>query len=611
MAAPLLSLQDISLTFGGTPVFESADLFVFERDRVCLVGRNGSGKSTLLKIAAGLIEPDGGDRFVKPGVTTRYLEQEPDFSGFDTTLAYAQAGLPPTDDAHKALILLQELGLTGEENPAHLSGGEARRAAIARALAAEPEILMLDEPTNHLDIAVIAWLENALARTRSALVLISHDRAFLSALTRRTVWIDRGQSRSLDRGFAHFEAWRDTVLEEEETAAHKLDRKIVAEEHWVRYGVTARRKRNVRRMAQLADLRKQAKERRRAPGVAALSVAEGQTSGKLVVEADTITKAYDGRDIVKDFSIKIQRGDRIGLVGPNGAGKTTLIKLLTGGLAPDAGRVRLGTNLDMVTLDQQRASLKPTDTLKDALTGGRGDSIMVGDQQRHVMGYLKDFLFLPEQVRSPVSALSGGERGRLALAIALAKPSNLLVLDEPTNDLDLETLDLLEETIAGYSGTVLLVSHDRDFLDRIVTSVITPSPDGPPGSWTEYAGGYTDMLAQRGSAPGSTKTPKASDTAKNTSPKNASPETAPKRAPSKAKLSFKDKHALDTLPAKMEQLSADIEKLEAELADPDLFTTNPDRFAAASTALADAHTALSDAEDQWLELEMKREELGG
>ncbi len=609
-AAPLLSLQDIHLTFGGTPLFEGADLFVFERDRVCLVGRNGSGKSTLLKIAAGLVEPDRGDRFVKPGVTVRYLEQEPDFTGYATTRAYVEAGLSPTDDPHNATLRLLDVGLNGDETPQTLSGGEGRRAALARVLASDPDVLLLDEPTNHLDITAIAWLESALARSRAALVLISHDRAFLSALSRRTVWIDRGRSRNLDQGFAHFEAWRDKVLEEEAAEAHKLDRKIAAEEDWVRYGVTARRKRNVRRMAELAALRQRRREARSAPGAAKLAASEGAASGKLVMEAESVSKAYDDREIVRDFSIKVLRGDRVGVVGPNGAGKTTLLRLLTGTLEPDQGRVRLGTNLEMVTLDQQRASLKPEDTLIDALTGGRGDMIMVGGQQRHVMGYLKDFLFLPEQARSPVSALSGGERGRLALAIALAKPSNLLVLDEPTNDLDLETLDLLEDTLAGYAGTVLLVSHDRDFLDRIVTSVIITDPEADHGVWTEYAGGYTDMLAQRGAMPGGKKA--QSGEAKGAiSRETSAGASAASPSAKAAKLSYKDKYALETLPRKMDDLTAEIAALEAKLADPNLFTRDPDAFAQTSTALADAQAALGAAEDQWLELEMKREALEG
>ncbi len=604
-AAPLLSLQDVHLTFGGTPLFEGAELFVFERDRLCVVGRNGSGKSTLMKIAAGKVEPDRGDRFVKPGVTIRYLEQEPDFAGFATTLDYAAAGLAHAEDLHRAQTLLIELGLTGEEDPALISGGEARRAAIAAALAPDPDVLLLDEPTNHLDIAVIEWLETTLARSRAALVLISHDRAFLSTLTKRTVWVDRGQSRHLDRGFADFEAWRDKLFTEEEVAAHKLDRKIAAEEDWVRYGVTARRKRNVRRMAELAELRRQKRERRRVQGVAKLDAAESAMSGKLVIEADRVSKSFD-RPIVTDFSVKVARGDRVGLVGPNGAGKTTLLALLTGALAPDQGTVRLGTNLDIVALDQLRSTLKLSDTLTETLTGGRGDMVNVGGQQRHVMGYLKDFAFSPEQARSPVSALSGGERGRLSLAAALAKPSNLLVLDEPTNDLDLETLDLLEDALAAYAGTVILVSHDRDFLNRLVTSVIAPAGPTPTGQWIEYAGGYTDMISQRAEdqTAGSTTAPESAGPGR----KKANDAPKPKTT---SKLSYKDKYALETLPQKIDQLTAAIASHAAALADPDLFTRDPAAFETASQALAAAQADLEAAETHWLELEMKREELEG
>jgi len=495
MAPPLLTLQDIHLTFGGTPLLEGAELAIGERERVCLVGRNGSGKSTLLKIAADTVEADRGTRFAQPGATIRYLAQEPDLTGFATTLAYVEAGLAPGDDPHRARYLLGQLGLTGDEEPARLSGGEARRAALARVLAPAPDILLLDEPTNHLDLPAIEWLESELASSRSALVLISHDRRFLEKLSRATVWLDRGTTRRIERGFAAFEEWRDQVLEEEEREQHKLGRKIVAEEHWMRYGVTARRKRNMRRVGLLAAMRKDFREHRGAVGTVKIQVTEAELSGKLVAEAERVSKSYGDTPIVRDFSIRIQRGDRIGLVGPNGAGKTTLLKMLTGELAPDAGKITLGVNLQMAALDQGRETLDPDTSVRDTLTGGRGDSVFVGGQTRHVVGYMRDFLFAPEQAGTAVSALSGGERGRLTLARALAKPSNLLVLDEPTNDLDLETLDLLEEMIDDYPGTVLLVSHDRDFLDRTVSAVIV-SEGG--GRWNAYAGGYTDMVAQRG-----------------------------------------------------------------------------------------------------------------
>ncbi|MBR0678110.1 ABC-F family ATP-binding cassette domain-containing protein, partial [Roseomonas alkaliterrae] len=494
-APPLLLLSDIRHGFGSTRLLDGASLSVAPGERLALVGRNGSGKSTLLRIAAGLIEPDGGTRFVQPGATLRYLEQEPDLSAFADVAAYVRAGAGPADDPHRARYLLEQLGLTGEEEPRALSGGETRRAALARALAPAPDILLLDEPTNHLDLPAIEWLEAELAAMNGALVLISHDRRFLEGLSRAMVWLDRGTTRRLERGFAHFESWRDQVLEEEERDAQKLARKIVREEHWLRYGVTARRKRNVRRLENLHALRAKRRERVAAPGRVAMEAAEAAGSGSLVIAAEGISKAYGGRSVVRDFSTRIMRGDRVGIVGPNGAGKTTLLAMLTGVLAPDSGQVRLGTGLEMAGLDQRRASLDPSLTLAEALTEGRGDQVHVNGQPRHVIGYMKDFLFTPEQARTPLSALSGGERGRLMLARAFARPSNLLVLDEPTNDLDLETLDLLQELVADYAGTVLLVSHDRDFLDRTVTSVIAWEGEG---RWVEYAGGYSDLVAQRG-----------------------------------------------------------------------------------------------------------------
>src|SRR5579872_4401494 len=543
MAPPLIQLKDIALTFGGTPLLADVELSVSAGERLCLIGRNGSGKSTLLKIVAGIIKPDHGSRFVQPGVTVRCLPQEPDFAGFATTLAYVEAGLGPGDGRHPARYLLEQLGLRGDEDPAHLSGGEARRAALARVLAPSPDILLLDEPTNHLDLTTIEWLERELDTRRGALVLISHDRRFLSNLSRATAWLDRGQIRQIDRGFAAFEAWRDEVLAEEEREQHKLDRKIVDEEHWLRYGVSGRRKRNVRRLGNLRALRQQRRDYRGQAGNASLAATEAERSGRLVIEARNISRTYGERKIVDNFSIRIQRGDRVGIVGPNGAGKTTLIEMLTGANPPDSGSVRFGANIEMATLDQHRESLDPTSTLAEALTGGRGDHVMVGGKPKHVVGYMKDFLFSEEQRRTPLEALSGGERGRLMLARALAKPSNLLVLDEPTNDLDLETLDVLEEMLGDYAGTVLLISHDRDFLDRVVTSVIAPEGNG---RWIEYAGGYTDMLTQRG-ADLKREATKAQAPAEKKEERPAAPASASRR-----KLSFNEKHALETLPNKME-----------------------------------------------------------
>jgi ABC transport system ATP-binding/permease protein len=604
MPPPLLHLQNIRLTFSGKPLLESAELAVSPGDKLCLVGRNGSGKSTLLKIAAGEIEADGGKRFMQPGASVRYLPQEPDFAGYKTALDYVEAGLGPGDDEYRARYLLEQLGLTGLEDPANLSGGEARRIALARVLAPQPDILLLDEPTNHLDLPTIEWLEGELASLRSAMVLISHDRRFLENLSRGIVWLDRGQTKRLDRGFGEFETWRDQVLEEEERERHKLDRKIVNEEHWVRYGVTARRKRNQKRMAGLADLRQQVREARQVTGNVRISVAEGRKSGALIVEAEDIGKTYGERVIVKDFSTRIARGNRVGVAGPNGSGKTTLIKMLTGALAPDSGVIRLGASLELASLDQKRMTLDPMTTLADALTGGGSDTLIINGERKHVIGYMKDFLFAPEQARTPVGKLSGGERGRLTLARALALPSNLLVLDEPTNDLDLETLDLLQEMVADYPGTVIVVSHDRDFLDRVSTSLIAPEGEG---RWQEYAGGYSDMVAQRGAAVTSAdvkllKTPEAVGKAAGARPATAT---------SKRKFSFKEKHALETLPKRMDELHGVKRALGEKLADAKLFARDPAGFQKASIALAKAHADLVKAEEEWMTLEMLREEIGG
>jgi ABC transport system ATP-binding/permease protein len=599
---PLLLLQAVALTFGGTPLIESADLSVSPGERACLVGRNGSGKSTLLKIAAGLVEADRGTRFLQPGTTVRYLPQEPDLSAFPTTLAFVEAGLGPGDDPYRARYLLEQLGLTGEEGTARLSGGEARRAALAQVLAPAPDILLLDEPTNHLDLPAIEWLESELKSLRSAVVLISHDRRFLESLSQATIWLDRGITRRLERSFTSFEVWRDETLEQEEVERHKLDRKLAAEADWLRYGVTARRKRNVRRLANLHAMRQERREQRRAVGTPTMTLAEAEQSGTLVVEAEAVSKSFDSRPIVEDLSLRILRGDRLGIVGQNGAGKTTLINLLTGQLAPDQGRVRLGANLQMVTLDQRRESLDPAATVVETLTGGRGDTVVIGGQAKHVIGYMKDFLFSPEQARTPVGVLSGGERNRLMLARAFARPSNMLVLDEPTNDLDLETLDLLQEMITDYAGTVILVSHDRDFLDRTISSVLMAEGEG---RWLEYAGGYTDMIAQRGQGVQARPVERA---ARDKSAKEPPPASA---AAPKRKLSFHEQHELKTLPTRMTGLEAKIAKLQEVLADPTLYGRDPASFEKASTMLASLQADLAAAEDRWLGLEMLRAELEG
>jgi ABC transport system ATP-binding/permease protein len=596
---PLLQLRDTGLTLGGAPLLDGAELSISAGDRIAVVGRNGSGKSTLFRIAAAQINADRGSRFVQPSARLAYLPQEPDMSGFATTLDYILAGLSDFDNPYAARTMMAELGVDPDANPSRLSGGEARRAALVRILSPEPEILLLDEPTNHLDLVAIEWLEAHLANMRSALALISHDKRLLADLTRSTIWLDRGRTRRLDQGFGAFEAWRDVKLEEEELERHKLDRKIVNEEHWMRYGVTARRKRNMRRVGELADLRSERREALRSVGVAAMIAQDAKASGALVIDAERVSKSYGDRAIVSDFSLRVMRRDRIGIIGANGAGKTTLINLLTGALAADSGAVRLGANVTMASLDQQRASLEPTTTLVDALTGGGSDYVTINGERRHVMGYMRDFLFPPEQARTPIGRLSGGERGRLMLARALAKPSNLMVLDEPTNDLDIETLDLLQELLGDYSGTILIVSHDRDFLDRVATSVIVGEGDG---RWVEYAGGYSDMVAQRGYGLAG--------------PLGAPAETAEKagkrpadRAVAKRKLGFNEKRALETLPTRIEKLRADLGTLDRKLADPDFPAREPAAFMAATKTYAELRDALAGAEDEWLGLEMLREEL--
>jgi ATP-binding cassette subfamily F protein uup len=587
---PLLQLRDTGLTLGGAPLLDGAELSISAGDRIAVVGRNGSGKSTLFRIAAGQINADRGSRFVQPSARLAYLPQEPDMSGFATTLDYILAGLSDFDNPYAARTMMAELGVEPDADPSRLSGGEARRAALVRILSPEPEILLLDEPTNHLDLVAIEWLEAYLAGSRSAL---------LADLTRATIWLDRGRTRRLDQGFGAFEAWRDLKLEEEELERHKLDRKIVNEEHWMRYGVTARRKRNMRRVGELADLRSERREALRSVGVAAMVAQDTKASGALVIDAEQISKSYGDREIVRDFSMRVMRRDRIGVIGANGAGKTTLINILTGALAPDSGVVRLGANVTMASLDQQRASLEPTTTLVDALTGGGSDYVTINGERRHVMGYMRDFLFPPEQARTPIGKLSGGERGRLMLARALAKPSNLMVLDEPTNDLDIETLDLLQELLGEYAGTILIVSHDRDFLDRVATSVVVGEGNG---RWVEYAGGYSDMVAQRGYGLAG--------------PLGAPAEIAQKaakrpvdRASPKRKLKFNEKRALETLPGTIQKLRLDLGALDRKLADADFPAREPAAFASATKAYAELRDALAVAEDEWLGLEILREEL--
>ncbi|GAB5376981.1 MAG: ATP-binding cassette domain-containing protein [Acuticoccus sp.] len=599
---PLLTLQGIALTFGGTPLLEAADLMVAAGERIALVGRNGSGKSTLLKVAAGLVAADSGERFVQPGATVRYLAQEPDLSAYPSVAAFVESGLAPGDDPYAAQRAMEALRLAPDAAPGPLSGGEQRRAALAHALAPDPDILLLDEPTNHLDIAAIGWLEEELAERRKALVLISHDRRFLERLSTATVWLDRGRTHRMAESFAGFEDWRDAILNAEDEERRRLDKKIAQEEEWLRYGVTARRKRNMGRLRKLETLRQERRDARRQTGLADMSLAGATRSGQRLIVAEDVTRAFGDKTVVRDLSLTVMRGDRLGIVGPNGTGKTTLVNLLLKRLAPDAGTVRFGADLTPNVIDQTRGTLEAEMPLRQAISPSGGDQITVGGVTKHVAGYLKDFLFAPEQFNTPVGALSGGERARVLLGRAFAMPANLLVLDEPTNDLDLETLDLLAEVIADFDGTLLLVSHDRDFLDRTVTTTLVAEGDG---RWSEYPGGYSDMLTQRGEAPTTTTA-----AAKGKPQKSAAPAAAPARpAAKKTKLSFREKHDLETLPARLEALEAEIATLSEQLADPDLYAKDVARFEKLTNQLAEREAERSAAEERWLELEMKREEL--
>jgi len=599
-APPLLRLDHIALTFGGTPLLRDVNLNLGAGERIALVGRNGCGKSSLLKIAGGLIEPHEGEIFRQPSATIRYLPQVPDFQGFDTVLSYVEAGLGPSDDPYRAAYLVESLQLQEDADPATLSGGQLRRAALARILAPEPDILLLDEPTNHLDLGVIEWLEGELSQSRSAMIIVSHDRRFLENISRATLWLDRGVSHHLARGFADFEAWRDTILEQEEREQHNLERQILREEHWLRYGVSARRKRNVRRLAQLQDLRTRQHAYQGPIGQASMTMSASDTRAKLIIEAEQLTKSYGRLKLVDNFSLRVHRGDRIGIVGRNGAGKTTLLSMLIGQLPADSGRVKLGQNLEMAILDQTR-KLDEMQTLESYLTDGRGDTLLVGGAERHIVSYMKDFLFLPEQKRTPIADLSGGERARLILARLLAKPANLLILDEPTNDLDMETLDLLQELIASFAGTVLLISHDRDFLDRCATSIIMAEGEG---KWQLYAGGYSDMIRQRRERHSNTKImKKKSDLATKTAV------VVRKNVQSRAKLSFKQQYRLDKLPEEIRRVEEQLQKLEQKLSQPQLYAQDSARFTILSSEFADLQQRLQQYEEEWLDLELLREQF--
>jgi ATP-binding cassette subfamily F protein uup len=596
---PLLQLNQISLTFGGDPIFNGLDLVAQTGDRLALVGRNGSGKSTLMKVMAGLVEPDHGTRVVPSGISVGYMEQDPTMDGFATLGDYASSELDP-GELYRVERASEGLKFDPDRPVSTASGGERRRAALAKLMAEAPELMLLDEPTNHLDIEAIAWLEAELKSTRVGYVIISHDRAFLNALTRATLWIDRGMVRRADVGFQGFEAWRDKIWEEEDIARHKLDRKIKAEARWAVEGISARRKRNQGRVRALQALRQERADQIKRQGAAAMELAAAPKSGKKVIGAKGLSKAFDGKTIVSNFSLTVQRGDRVAFVGPNGVGKTTVLKMLMGEVAADEGQVDLGTNLLPAIFDQSRAQLDPNMSLWDSLTGdpsmrvsGQADQIMVRGQPKHVVGYLKEFLFDEAQARAPVRSLSGGEKARLLLAKIMARESNLLVLDEPTNDLDVETLDLLQELLDTYDGTVLLVSHDRDFLDRVAATTIAMEGDGKA---TVYAGGWSDYQAQR--KPTDVPVQKAAV-------KKAKSDARSADKPKEAGLSYTEKHRLEKLPTIIERLEAEIAKLEEFMSDPDLYTREPLKFQKATDALVERQNALAAAEEEWLMLEDK------
>ena len=587
-AAPILSWEGLGLQQGSGWLFRDLDIHIGPRDRLALIGRNGAGKTTLLKLLAGSIDADKGKRSVQPGTRIVTLEQDPFFTGFATLMDFALHG-PDAPPRHEVEAIAGQLGIDMSRNADSASGGERRRAALARALASEPDLLLLDEPTNHLDLAAIDWLEDWLSRYKGAFVVISHDRTFLTRLTRATLWIDRGSIRRKEVGFGGYEAWMEAVYAEEARAADKLDAKLKIEAHWLERGVTARRKRNQGRLEKLWEMRAQRAAMLSPQGTAKLGLAVDDAKSKAVIVADKVAKKFGERPIIKDFTLRITRGDRIGIVGSNGAGKTTLLKLLTGELAPDSGTVTLAKTLQGVMIDQQRSLMAPEKRVRDVLAEG-GDWIDVRGVRKHIQGYLKDFLFDPGLVEARVGTLSGGERSRLLLAREFARKSNLLVLDEPTNDLDLETLDLLQEVIADYDGTVLIVSHDRDFLDRTVT--ITLGLDGS-GKVDVVAGGYADWEKQRTARTVSGK-PKAA-----AAPAAPPPPPPP---PKKGKLSYKDQRDYDLLPGRIEELLAQIARDEAALSDPALYSKDPTRFAALTKAIEAARAEKDAAEERWLEL---------
>ncbi|MCM1323519.1 MAG: ABC-F family ATP-binding cassette domain-containing protein [Acetobacter sp.] len=591
---PIYTLRNISLTFGVKPLFTSVNLNICRGDKICLVGRNGSGKSTLLKIISGVIEPDNGEVFVQPGIKVSYMAQEADFSAYKTLKEVILSGIDaphPEEQAYKADILIEKLDINATANPQTASGGECKKAALAKALIAEPDILLLDEPTNHLDIATIEKLEEIVKKFAGAVVVISHDRSFLNRVSNATLWLDRGITHSNNKGFATFETWQEEILNQEIIKEKYLNKKLEEETEWLHKGVTARRRRNQGRLRRLQQLRQERREQVKKIGSVDLEIKEAAVRSKLVMEAKHISKNFGTREIVKDFSLRVLKGNRIGIVGPNGSGKTTLIKLLTQNMVPDTGFVRLGKNLEMVYFDQNRETLDPEKTLWRTLCG-EGDHIYVRGHYRHVIAYLKDFLFTPEQAQSPVSCLSGGEKNRLMLALSLARESNFLVLDEPTNDLDMDTLDLLQEVLDEYQGTILLVSHDRDFLDKITTSMLYMRGDG---SIIEHIGNYDELYNKY-------IVENKKDIKPITKKKEMLIEPAMQTKP--LRLSYKDQRLYKILPSEIEKLEQDIVAIEQELSEPDLYNKDVEKFYRLTEKLEYAKQQKDTKETQWLEIEM-------
>lgn len=604
---PLVALKDVRLQDGPRPLFEGVDIAIEPRTRACLVGRNGAGKSTLMKIIMGQVEPDSGERAIQSGIRFANVPQEPVITG-DTLLDYATSG---EAEPWTAESWLATFGLDPAKPAVNLSGGEIRRAALAKAFAEEPDLMLLDEPTNHLDILAIELLEEELISARCAILVVSHDRAFLNRVTQTCHWLEGRRVRSLNKSFNAFDEWATRVTEEEAESLRRLSKTIERETETFYRSITARRTRNEGRARSLDALRAERAERLKdVPRDLHLGVDSGAISGKLVADLKGISKGFGERTVIKPFTTRIVRGDRLAIVGPNGAGKTTLVKIMLGELAPDTGTVRLGANLEPVYLDQSREGLKSDMTLWDALTPGGGDSILVRGVSKHVAAYAKDFLFQEGQLRQPISTLSGGERNRLLLARALAKPANMLVLDEPTNDLDMDTLDKLEELLESYDGTLILVSHDRDFVDRLATSTIAMNGRG---DIVETPGGWTDFIRQNPGflKPGTHQRPQDAEAERRSATPAPASITAPAAPKKPAKLSFKDAHRLKEIEGLMETLPADIARHDATLADPDLYARDPKAFDRAMTNAARARAQLEAIEAEWLELEEKKAALEG